>query len=49
MENQSNGEVLQAGLNVHVDIPTNVYLYLGATILVSGTILILLGMLKKKI
>lgn len=44
-----NGELLQAGVNVHLDIPNSVWFYLGGTIIVSGTILILLQIFKKKI
>ena len=50
MENeQKSGELLQAGVNVHLDIPKTTWLWLGGTVVVAGGFLILLGIFKKKI
>ena len=50
MENEQNSkELLQAGVNVHLDIPKSTWLWLGGTVTVAGAFLILLSIFKKKI
>ena len=48
-KNTTNGDLLQAGVNLHVDIPNKIWIGLGTTVIISGAFLILLSILKKSL